>query len=77
MEIFDEEDRSVWLSVNEVLGGKYAVVIAVCEQQNKEDMGFTAEAMSKLLSALGYRVVETVKVLKLLIREQRCMIAKR
>jgi multimeric flavodoxin WrbA len=64
-EIFDDDDRSVWLSVNEVLGGKYAVVIAVCEQQNQEDMGFTAEAMSMPLQALGYRVVETVKVLKL------------
>lgn len=64
-EIFDEDDRSVWLSVNEALGGKYAVVIAVCEQQNKEDMGFTAEAMSMPLQALGYRVIETVKVLKL------------
>ena len=64
-EIFDNDDRSVWLSVNEVLGGKYAVVIAVCEQQNEEDMGFTAEAMSMPLQALGYRVIETVKVLRL------------
>ncbi len=64
-EIFDEDDRSVWLSVNEALGGKYAVVIAVCEQQNEKDMGFTAKAMSMPLQALGYRVVETVKVLML------------
>lgn len=28
-------------------------------------MGFTAEAMSKPLEGLGYRVIETVKVLKL------------
>lgn len=63
--IFDEDDRSVWLSVNEVLGGKYAIAIAVCEQQDEEDMGFTAEAISMPLQALGYRVVETVKVLRL------------
>lgn len=64
-EIFDSEDRSVWLSLNEILGLKYAVVIAVCEQQTKEDMGFTAEAMSLTLEALGYRVVEQVKTLRL------------
>jgi multimeric flavodoxin WrbA len=64
-EVFDQDDRSVWLSVNEALGGKYAVVIAVCEQQKEEDMGFTAEAMSMPLQALGYRVIETVKVLRL------------
>ncbi|NLB20771.1 MAG: flavodoxin family protein [Clostridium sp.] len=62
-QIFDDNDRSVWTSINEVLGGKYAVVIAICEQNNSKDMGFTAEAMSMPLEALGYRVVETVKVL--------------
>jgi len=63
-QVFAEEDRSVWSSIIEVLGGKYAVVIAVCEQNDEKDMGFTAEAMSKPLEALGYRVVETVKILK-------------
>ncbi|WP_416175568.1 flavodoxin family protein [Clostridium sp.] len=62
-EIFDEDDRSVWSSINEVLGGKYAVVIAVCEQNDEKDMGFTAEAMSRPLEALGYRVIDNVKVL--------------
>lgn len=64
-QIFAEDDRSVWLSVNEVLGGKYAVVISICEQNDEKDMGFAAEAMSKPLEGLGYRIVETVKVLKL------------
>jgi multimeric flavodoxin WrbA len=64
-EVFAEDDRSVWSSINEVLGGKYAVVISICEQNDEKDMGFTAEAMSKPLEALGYRVIETVKVLKL------------
>ncbi len=62
-EIFDGEDRSVWMSLNEALGGKYAAVIAVSEQEKQEDMGFTAEGMQKPLEALGYRVVSTVKVL--------------
>jgi len=63
-QIFAEDDRSVWSSINEVLGGKYAVVIAICEQNDEKDMGFTPEAMSKPLESLGYRVVETVKILK-------------
>ncbi len=64
-EVFDQEDRSVWVSVSEALGGKYAVVIAVCEQEKEEDMGYTAVVMEKSLEALGYRVVSTVKALKL------------
>jgi len=64
-EIFAENDRSCWLSINEALGGKYAAVITVCEQQSEIDMGFTPEAMSKPLEALGFRVVDTVKVLRL------------
>ncbi len=62
-QVFANDDRSVWTSVNEVLGGKFAVVIGICEQNNHKDMGFTAEAMSLPLEALGYRVVETVKIL--------------
>ena len=64
-QIFAEDDRSVWSSVNEVLGGKYAVVIAICEQNNEEDMGFTAEAMKQPLQGLGYRVLSTVKILNM------------
>ena len=64
-QVFAEDDRSVWSSVNEALGGKYAIVISICEQNDEKDMGFTAEAMSKPLEGLGYRVVETVKILKL------------
>ncbi len=64
-QIFEENDRSVWSSVNEVLGGKYAAVIAICEQNNEGDMGFTAEAMKKPLEGLGYRVLSTVKILNL------------
>ncbi len=64
-EVFDPSDRSVWLSVNEVVGIKYAATIAVCEQQNEYDMGFTSEAMSMTLSAVGFRCVENLKVLHL------------
>jgi multimeric flavodoxin WrbA len=60
-EVFAEDDRSIWLSLNEALGIKYASVIAVCEQHSEEDMGPTAEVMAKSLEALGYRVVDKVK----------------
>jgi hypothetical protein len=33
-----------------------AVIAAVCEQQNRKDMGFTLEALRLPLEALGYRV---------------------
>jgi multimeric flavodoxin WrbA len=71
-EIFHDNDRSVWMSLNEAAGIKYAAVIAVCEQNNKEDMGFTAEAMSMPLEALGYRVVSTVKALHLFKQGEAC-----
>lgn len=64
-EVFDEDDRSVWMGLNEVLGIKYATVIAVCEQHNEEDMGYTADTMKRTLEALGYRVVDVVKALGL------------
>ncbi len=61
-ELFDEEDRAVWMGLNEVLGIKYATVVAVCEQEDPEDMGYTAITMTKSMEALGYRVVDEVKV---------------
>lgn len=64
-EIFDESDRSVWMGINEVMGGKLAATIAICEQHAQEDMGFTSEAMSLTLSSLGYRCVENAKILEL------------
>lgn len=64
-EVFDPYDRSVWVSATEATGLKYATVVAVCEQETKEDMGFTAEAMKMPLEALGFRVVGVEKVLHL------------
>ncbi len=34
-----------------------AVIIAICEQENKKDMGFTLEAMRIPIEALGYQVI--------------------
>lgn len=62
-EIFDENDRSVWMGLNEAIGIKYAVTVAVCEQEKEEDMGYTSLTLSKTLEAVGYRVVDNIKAL--------------
>ena len=43
--------------------GRKAVVCAVCEQTDREDMGFTLEAMQRPLEALGYEILQTFPVL--------------
>ena len=42
-----------------------AVIAAVCEQENRKDMGFTLDAMRLPLEALGYEVVGELAVLGL------------
>ncbi len=61
-EIFDDEDRSVWMGIHEVTGPKYATVVTVCEQKDPKDLGYTAVTMTKSLQALGYRVVDELKI---------------
>lgn len=64
-DIFDETDRSVWLSLNEVFGMKYAVTVAVCEQETQDNMGFTSDSMDMALKSVGWRPVENIKALYL------------
>lgn len=45
--------------------GRRAVIVAICEQESKEDMGFTLEAMRMPLEALGYDVMEELAVFKI------------
>lgn len=42
--------------------GRKAVLSAVCEQEDIEDMGFTLEAMRRPLEALGYEIVGELPV---------------
>jgi len=42
--------------------GRKAVIVAVCEQENKQDMGFTLDAMRLPLEALGYEVIDELPV---------------
>lgn len=39
-----------------------AIIIGICEQVNKEDMGYTIEAMERPLSALGYDILSSVPI---------------
>ncbi len=66
-EVISEEDRSVWMGISEAMGGKYAtaIAIAVCVQHSEVEMGYTGEVMAKPLEALGYRVLDIVKILGL------------
>lgn len=45
--------------------GRKAVIAAVCEQEDKKDMGFTLEAMRLPLEALGYEIVGELPVLRI------------
>ena len=42
--------------------GRRAVLGALCEQENREDMGFTLEAMRLPLVALGYEIIGELPV---------------
>jgi len=42
--------------------GRKAIIAAICEQESKEDMGFTLEAMRLPLEALGYEVIGSLPV---------------
>ena len=42
-----------------------AIAVAICEQESKEDMGFTLEAMRLPLTALGYEIVGELSVFAL------------
>ena len=43
--------------------GRKAVLAAVCEQVDKEDMGYTLDAMRRPIEALGYEIIGELPVL--------------
>ena len=45
--------------------GRKVVIAAICEQETKEDMGYTIEAMRKPLEALGYEIVGELSVFRI------------
>jgi len=59
---FDKKRPGPWSS--RLAGqGRKAVVAAICEQNDKKDMGFTIDAMRMPLEALGYEIVGELAVL--------------
>ncbi len=54
---FGENDRSQWISEFENGNPKYGGIIAVCEQNSVDDMGYTAMAMRDAWKSLGFRNV--------------------
>jgi multimeric flavodoxin WrbA len=42
-----------------------AAIIAICEQEDKKDMGFTLEAMRWPLEAFGYEIVDELAVFRI------------
>lgn len=58
---FDTNRPRGWSS-NLAGQGRKAIIAAICEQETKEDMGFTLEAMRLPLAALGYEVIGSLPV---------------
>jgi len=58
---FDDNRPRGWTSqlANQ---GRKAVLAAVCEQVDKDDMGYTLEAMRRPLEALGYEIIGELPV---------------
>ena len=59
--IFDDNRPRGW-SIQLADQGRKAVLAAVCEQENKDDMGFTLDAMRLPLKALGYEIIGELPV---------------
>lgn len=45
-----------------------AIIAAICEQENKDDMGFTLDAMRLPLEALGYEIIGELPVFSIFAR---------
>jgi multimeric flavodoxin WrbA len=77
---FDTKNRpGPWSSQLENQGRK-AIIVAVCEQKNKQDMGFTLDAMRLPLKALGYEIMAELPVLGVFargkVKEQKRVLAE-
>lgn len=60
--------------------GRKAVLAAICEQENPEDMGFTLDAMRLPLKALGYDIIGELPVFRIFdkakVKEEREILNK-
>ncbi len=60
---YHEKDRSAWVSELESGRPRYAGLISLCEQPDRENLGFTSAAMRAAFSSLGYRIVFSQEVI--------------
>jgi predicted transcriptional regulator len=60
-----ENDRPRSWSSQLAQQDRKAVIAAICEQETKENMGVTIEAMKKPLEALGYEIIGEISVFKI------------
>lgn len=60
-ELFDPENRHIWMGAMENGIRRFAMTIALGEQDNEDDLGFTSAAMSKTIEAIGYRCTDNLK----------------
>lgn len=60
---FDSKNRPGPWSSQLSNQGRKAIIVAVCEQENEKDMGFTLDAMRLPLEALGYEIMAELPVL--------------
>jgi multimeric flavodoxin WrbA len=63
LNIFDKNDRTLWTSKYHESGKKAGIVVSICEQQSKEDIGFTTLAMKKPLQDIGYNIIYTIEAI--------------
>jgi hypothetical protein len=61
----------------ELTEAKYAVTVAVCEQETSTDIRYTHSSHDPVAGGRGYRVVENVNVQGLFSRGESAMISKR
>ncbi len=59
---FDNNTRPRQWSSRLANQNRKVVIAAVCEQKNKEDMGFAIEAMQRPMEALGFEIVGVLPV---------------
>lgn len=59
-ELFDPENRHVWMGAMENGIARFGLTIAMGEQSNAKDLGFTSAIMRDTLMAIGYRSVDNL-----------------
>ena len=60
---YHRKDRSAWISALERGKPRFAGLISICEQPEREGLGLTSAAMKAAFGSLGYRIVFSQEVI--------------